>query len=139
MRQIKRRKDKKSLLIKPISYDSFFSGEEFTEKPCFCFQYLHPKFTSKNCSDEQKSGLLLTFEKLSGLRWIEIEASPRHGLGTEKIVRTSIKPDIPKIVPRDATFIAIRFAGLAPIIGFREKNIYHIVFIDAHFNVYDHE
>jgi hypothetical protein len=138
MGHIKKRKDKKSSLIKPTSYELFFTGEGFTEKPCFSFQYLHPKFTSSACSEVQKSGLLFTFEKLSVLRWVEIEASPRHGLGTEKIARTSIKPDIPAAVPRDATFLAIRFSGLAPMVGFRERNIFNIVFIDAHFNVYDH-
>jgi len=138
MGHVKKRKDKSSPLIKPASYDSFFSGESFTEKPCFCFQYLHPGFTSSECSDDQKSGLLLTFEKLSGLRWVEIESSPRHGLGSEKIERKSIKPGIPKAVPKEATFLAIRFSGLAPMVGFREKNIFHIVFIDAKFNVYDH-
>ena len=139
MGRLKKRSDKNSPLIKPIPYGSFFSGESFTEKPCFCFQYLHQGFTSSQCSNDQKSGLLLTFEKLSTLRWVEIESSHRHGFGAEKIERKSIKPNIPNIVPKNATFLAIRFSGLAPIVGFRERNIFHIVFIDAKFNVYDHE
>jgi hypothetical protein len=138
MGRIKKREEKSSPLIKPSEYKSYFSNENFTERPCFCFQYLHPKYTSAECSDEQKSLLLHALEKYSTLRWVEIRDSPRHGLGSEKIERNAIKPNIPPSIPKEATFLAFRFAGLAPMVGFRENNIFHIVFIDAHFDVYDH-
>jgi hypothetical protein len=115
------------------SYSSFFFDEKFEEKPCFCFQYLHPKYTSAACTDEQKLALVSTLEKLSALTWIQIESMHRHGLGSEKISRDAIRPDIPAAVPKGATFLAIRFAGLAPMIGFRERNIMgSLVFMIIH-------
>lgn len=138
MASLKKRENKKVAGIAPMPYQSFFFGEDFTEKPCFCLQYLHPRYNVAHCSDEQKIALISTLERLSSIKWIDIEASQRHGLGSEKIARDAIRPDIPASVPRAVTFLAIRFAGLAPMIGFRERNIFHIVFLDSQFNVYAH-
>jgi hypothetical protein len=135
---IKQRGDKKITGIGLSPYKLFFSGDVFTEKPCFCFQYIHPKYNAASCTDKQIVALVHTLEKLSTITWIDIEGSHRHGLGTEKIERNAIRPDIPGNIPKDATFLAIRFSGLAPMIGFRERNIFHIVFFDSRFEVYKH-
>jgi hypothetical protein len=139
MGHIKKRKDKKSTHISPPPpYHTYFFYKEFAGKPCFCFQYIHSEYNSSVCTDEQKIALVHTLEKLSALTWVDIEGSHRHGLGAEKITKSSIHPTIPNTVPHDAVFLAIRFAGKAPMIGFRERNIFHIVFLDSKFSVYDH-
>jgi hypothetical protein len=139
MGHIKNRKDKKSGRIDPSPpYYTYFSNKEFTEKPCFCFQYIHSGYNVSACTDDQKIALVHTLERLSTITWIDIEGSHRHGLGAEKIIRDAIRPSIPTTIPKDADFLAIRFAGKAPMIGFRERNIFHIVFLDSKFSVYDH-
>jgi len=67
-----------------------------------------------------------------------ITNSPRHGLGYEKIARTSIRAPIPTDITDDVTFIAFRFYGKAPMVGYREGYIFHILWIDRDFTLYSH-
>lgn len=77
--------------------------------------------------------------KLSQLSWIDIQNSPRHGLGTEKIAINAIKPNCPEFITEDVSFLlALRFDGKKPILGHRNKFIFHVLFIDRDFTVYNH-
>jgi len=40
-----------------------------------------------DCEREAQAAFALTLHRLSQLTWQEIRNAPRHGLGTEKIVR----------------------------------------------------
>jgi hypothetical protein len=131
-------KGKEDSKLSPADFNLYFFDKDFTQKPCFCFQYLHKDYNSDNCDDDQIKLLIKTLEKLSNLTWLQIESSHRHGLGSEKISRHSVKPHIPDFIPKDATILSIRFAGNAPMVGFREKNIFHVLFLDGKFNVYNH-
>lgn len=73
------------------------------------------------------------------LTWNDIKGSQRHGLGFEKIPRTSIKGSIPRIITEDLTeFLAFRFDGMKPMVGYREKNIFYVLWFDHDFTLYDH-
>ena len=76
--------------------------------------------------------------KRSKLTWQELLRTQHHGLGSEKISRASIKAQIPRGITEDVTFIASRFHGLAPMIGYRENRIFHVVWLDFKFSVYAH-
>ncbi|GAB6393517.1 MAG: hypothetical protein MdMp014T_2890 [Treponematales bacterium] len=138
MKGPKKREYKTAPGISAPSYAGFFSGDDFTRRPCFSFQNTHPRYGAASCDEKQRSDLCLTLERLSALTWTDIEGAHRHGLGAEKISRDAIKPDLPGGVPKSATLLAIRFSGKAPMIGYRERNIFHIVFLDGHFSVYNH-
>jgi hypothetical protein len=133
---IKKREDKGKIPAK--SYSNFFTGADFAEKPCFCFQYIHRNYNSGICDERRLKDLVNTLEKLSQLTWLQIESSQRHGLGAEKIDLNAIKPGIPGNVPKGITLLAIRFSGKCPMIGFRERNVFHILFLDPKFEVYNH-
>lgn len=78
--------------------------------------------------------------KLSQLGWNEIITSGRHGFGMEKIPHSAIKPQLPDFITDDVTLLVFRATGdNKPFVGFREGNIFHIVFIETSFgDIYDH-
>ena len=75
---------------------------------------------------------------MSQLTWNEIRSAHRHGLGGEKIDRTAIKRPIPSHVTEDVTFLAYRFSGMKPMVGYRLKEMFHIIWLDRDFTLYDH-
>jgi hypothetical protein len=79
-----------------------------------------------------------TLHKLSQLTWNDIISSPRHGVGYEKISRNSLRQPIPSHIQIDINLIAFRFCAKAPIVGYREENIFHVIWLDRAFNLYDH-
>ncbi len=76
--------------------------------------------------------------QLSQLTWSQIKASPRHGLGYEKIDRNAIKSSIPIHIKDDVNFIAFRFCGMAPMVGYRDGAVFYIIWLDRDFTLYPH-
>jgi hypothetical protein len=111
-----------------------------TMPPIFSFEkMLDGSGYSVNCCDqENQAAALKSLFKLSRMKWQEIRNAPRHGLGTEKIARTSIKAPIPAGISEDVTFLAIRYHGRRPMLGYRDGRTFHIIFLDHNFSVYDH-
>ena len=106
--------------------------------PIFCFKHLHKDYDLDQCTDSEKKSLMEKLVKLSQLSWIDIQNSPRHGLGTEKIAINAIKPNCPEFITEDVSFLlALRFDGKKPILGHRNKFIFHVLFIDRDFAVYN--
>jgi hypothetical protein len=106
--------------------------------PAFSLRYLDKKHGLTSCNQEQKAALIETIHKLSQLTWNQIYSSSRHASGCEKIARESIKVPIPKHIPEDVNFLAFRFYGKAPMIGYRDETIFYVLWLDIHFSVYSH-
>lgn len=107
--------------------------------PIFCFKYLHKDYNVSFCEAEEKISLLERLVLLSQQDWQTLQLSPKHGIGSEKINRKSIIPSVPKDITEDVEFfLAFRFHGKAPFVGYRNKFIFHVVYIDRGFNVYPH-
>ena len=75
---------------------------------------------------------------MSQSTWNVINASPRHGQGKEKIPRDRIKAGIPCHVKEDVVFWAVRFAGRAPMVGYQDGAVFHILWLDPKFKLYPH-
>ena len=91
------------------------------------------------CSQEQQAALATQLYNLSQIPWGEIIRTHRHGLGSEKIARGSIRSTIPSHITEDRTsFLAIRFHGKAPMVGYRDGRIFYILWLDHDFSLYDH-
>ena len=75
---------------------------------------------------------------LSHLTWVQIQNSPRHGMGWEKITRQALRPPLPRGVSCDVNFYSLRFMGKKPFVGYRKGNVFHIVWIDNKYDVYSH-
>jgi hypothetical protein len=107
-------------------------------KPTFCLWYIDRLYCISCCDHEEKAGFADTLLQLSQMTWNEIRSAHRHGLGGEKISRDAIKRPIPEHVTDDVTFIAFRFSGKKPMVGYRMKEMFHIVWLDRDFTLYDH-
>lgn len=90
------------------------------------------------CDKEHRAALASRLFKLSQITWLEIRQAPRHGFGSEKISRDAFKPSIPKCVTEEVEFIALRYKGLHPMVGFRDGRTFNILFIDHTMDVYPH-
>ena len=75
---------------------------------------------------------------LSRMTWQEIYQAPRHGLGAEKIAQSAIRPALPSLLTEDIGLIALRFSGRKPMVGFRDTNVFRLLWLDHDFSVYDH-
>ncbi|NJN76127.1 MAG: hypothetical protein HC796_07905 [Synechococcaceae cyanobacterium RL_1_2] len=107
--------------------------------PLFSLHYLQSGFDLSSCSQRQQADFAKALRKRSQMTWGKIRATDRHGLGDEKINRKSIKAPIPSFITEDVDFfIALRFSGNAPMVGYRIRDIFRIVWLDSKFKLYDH-
>lgn len=107
--------------------------------PIFCFKHLHSNYKVSKCSDKQMKALLTKLEQLSQLSWNEIILAHKHGTGSEKIKKSSLKVKVPAFITDDVDFLlALRFDGMSPILVHRNRFIMHIIFIDHNMSTYNH-
>ena len=111
-----------------------------TSLPVFSFEKMGRGngFCVESCSDDDRAAVAMRLFLLSRMTWQEIHNAPRHGLGTEKIDRAAIRPALPPEISEDVTFLAVRYKGKRPMIGYRDGRIFHLLFIDHSFSAYDH-
>lgn len=117
------------------------TDQESTEQqpPYFSLRYVSDnKYCISGCELHDKAAFANTLRKLSQLTWVEIKQQPRHALGFEKISRSSINAGIPPHIKEDVQFIAFRFSGKKPMVGYRDGAVFHIVWFDYDFSLYDH-
>lgn len=131
--------EKHSAKSKRITYPIPDKVSPMKGRPLFSFHYLQDAYCISKCEKDDKAAFSDTMRHLSYLTWNQIHGSHRYGLGAEKIKRKSIIVGMPRNLPEDVNdFWAIRFSGKKPMIGFRNDDIYHIVWFDRNFSVYDH-
>lgn len=110
-----------------------------TQPPVFGLCYLDGDYCVSKCTKDEKAAFADKLRELSQLSWRELRQAPRDGLGYEKINRGGIHASIPPHITEEVSFIAFRFCGKAPMVGYRDESIFHIVWIDRAFRLYDHE
>jgi hypothetical protein len=110
------------------------------QPPLFSLRYLdNGAYALSRCQVREKAAFADTLYRLSQLSWGELRLSPRHGLGYERIARQAIRAGIPRHITEDVTyFIAFRFLGRAPMVGYRVGAIFYILWLDRGFTLYDH-
>lgn len=106
--------------------------------PVFCFKYMHGNFHVDGCEKDEKVRLIERLCKLSTMTWEQIQFAPKHGLGTEKIRQESIKAGKPSHITPDVTFYALRFDGKKAMVGYKSDFIFHLVYVDRNYTLYDH-
>ena len=112
------------------------------EAPVFCLRYMHSDYSVRACTREDRASFADALYELSQLTWAQLRQSPRHGKGYEKIPRGQLRVPLPPslTITEDVDFIAFRFAGMKPMIGFRDRDgrTFRIVYLDPRFQVYNH-
>ncbi|MDF7658312.1 hypothetical protein PUG81_04970 [Erwiniaceae bacterium L1_54_6] len=106
--------------------------------PEFSLRYLQNGYCIDSCQQEDKAALADKMFRLSKLTWAQIKQQDRHGLGCEKLTRNTIKAAIPAHVTEDATLLAFRFNGMAPMVGYRREATFFILWLDRSFTLYNH-
>ena len=102
--------------------------------PVFCLEKLVAGYGISDCTNEEKCSLVDTFWQLSRRTWLQLTLAPKHGSGCEKIA--SVKVAVPKSITSEVTFLAFRFHGMYPMIGYRDGRTFHIVWLDRSHTVY---
>jgi hypothetical protein len=108
------------------------------QSPLFSLFHLQKGYSLSDCTKAEKAAFADTLLRLSQLTWNEMGSSPRHGLGYERIQRDAIRSSIPIHIKEDVNFIAFRFCGKAPMVGYRDGNIFHVLWLDRAYSLYDH-
>lgn len=114
------------------------SREIDNSPPKFSLRYLQKDFCIDCCEKNEKAALADRLFILSKISWADIRKADRHGLGSEKISRDSIKAPIPAHVTEDVEFIAFRFCGKAPMVGYKLNSTFYILWLDRVFKLYNH-
>jgi hypothetical protein len=108
------------------------------QRPKFCLEHVVSGFCVADCTKDQKAAFASRLREMSRLTWQQLRQAGRHGQGYEKIGRDSMKVAIPAHITEDVNLIAFRCFGLAPIIGYKMRTIFHIVWLDPKFQAYRH-
>ncbi len=133
--RIRSNKPKQGKLVKsqePPNYDK--------HPPIFSLQKLQPgKYCLSSLDQQHKSMFADAIFRRKSMTWNEIKQQDRHGLGAEKISKSSIKPAIPKFITDDLNdFLAFRYHGLHPMVGYRQKDVFFVLWFDLDFSLYNH-
>jgi len=108
------------------------------QPPIFSLRYLKGEYCITKCEEDDQAAFSLKLYRLSKLTWSQIQSQDRHKLGYEKISRDAIKAPIPNFITEDVNFIAFRFSGMKPMVGYRDGTIFYVIWLDRNFTLYDH-
>lgn len=108
------------------------------QPPIFSLEYLQKDYCVTACQMQDQAHFAIRLRKLSEITWQQIKAAPRNGLGQEKISQDAIREPIPSHITEDVNFLALRFAGKKPMVGYRSGRIFYIIWLDRDFTLYDH-
>jgi hypothetical protein len=91
------------------------------------------------CQDTDRLNLAKRLYMLSRMSWREIRQAPSSGLGAEQIPRKRIRRPIPASVTEDVDFFySLHYQGKKRFLGYRMGQIFHVLWVDHSFEVYDH-
>ncbi|MEZ0121410.1 MAG: hypothetical protein AB9Q22_03895 [Candidatus Reddybacter sp.] len=135
MGRIKRQRPKQGNLVKsvePINYDQL--------PPIFSLEKIQKgKYCLSSLDQEHKAMFSEAIYRRKSISWNQIKGLDRHGLGTEKIPKSSIKAAIPKFITEDASdFLVFRYKGMNPMVGYRQRDVFFVLWFDLDFTLYDH-
>jgi hypothetical protein len=132
---IKKQKGNSGKIIRPT--EDKFPDDKFNY-PVFCLKHIQTNYSLNDCTKDEKASFVDQLYNLSQLSWQTIQLSPKHGLGTEKIEQGSIKAKLPNIVTPDVKLYALRFDGKKPMVGFKSHFVFHVLYLDRSFSLYNH-
>lgn len=109
------------------------------EHPVFCFRYLHKDYCLQQCDADDKRFLMERLVALSSLTWQEISQAQRHGFGYEKMPISKLAGKPHRFITEDVEHLLVfRYHANKPFLGHRNRFIFHLIFIERDFTLYDH-
>ena len=117
--------------IKPQDHNAYH--------PAFCFKYLQKgKYHLDSCIADDAAALAKRLVKLGEMTWQQVLFADKRTLGSETIKRNAIRSGLPACLPEDAVLLALRFNSSKPMVGFRDKKLFYVLWLDHDFTLYDH-
>jgi len=113
-------------------------SEDWRKKnPAFSLQYTVSGYCVADCDQEQKAAFASTLLQLGKRTWLQILQADKHGSGSEKIPRKQMKVAIPTHINEDQEFFTVvRFFGKCPMIGYVDRGVYFILWLDKDHTCY---
>lgn len=97
------------------------------------------KYCFSQLNDEHKARFADAIFRRKNIAWKNIKNADRHGLGIEKISKKSIKAPMPKFITEDfQDFLALRYHGKNPMVGYRQRDVFYVLWFDYDFTLYKH-
>ena len=106
--------------------------------PVFCLRHLQAGYDIEDLQIQDQCQFIKRLRHLSKMEWASILEAHRHGAGKENIQRNAIRVAFPRAVHDDATLWALRYAQRKAMVGWRDGDVFHVVWIDHTFSVYNH-
>lgn len=107
--------------------------------PKFCLRYLATGFDVRSLPQDKQAKFACALQDRSSMSWTQIKLAPRHGHGSELILRGEIKPRVPDQFGETPKFMVLRYDGNLPMVGVRVRDVFHVCWIEANYgDVYDH-
>lgn len=107
-----------------------------TLHPRFCFHKIQRDYCLNQCSHEQKANFAMGLQRRGSMTWAELIQAPRDGLGQEIIANLNVPR--PASVSPDVNILSFRIGGLERMIGYRDGQDFHVIWVDVAGAVYDH-
>ena len=108
------------------------------QPPVFCFRFLQKAFCVSDCQQEEKAALADKLHQMSQLTWEQLRQAGRMGQGYEIISRSAIQAPVPGNLTEDVRLLAFRFYGKAPMVGYRARRVFHVLWLDRGCTLYNH-
>lgn len=97
------------------------------------------KYCFSRLDQENKASFAESIYRRKNLTWNEIFTIGRHSLGTEKMPVDSIRCNKPAFITQDVDdYMVFRYKGNNPMVGYREKDIFYVLWFDHDLTLYDH-
>lgn len=109
-----------------------------SEIPIFSLRHVNKDYCLSNCTSQEKASFADALLNFNRRTWAEIICTQKDGLGCEKISPKAIRSGRPSEFTDDVPILALRFCGKAPMVGYRVKAVFHVVWFDRQFTLYDH-
>lgn len=108
--------------------------------PLFSFKYLQKVSFDGDVKTKFFQDFLLRLKKYSDLGWKQMAVEKRHDYGWEYLSHDRMKHQLPTAVTPEVQLMVLRSSNdKRAMVGFREWNIFHVIFIEANFNdIYEH-
>lgn len=120
------------------------SESDLSKNTIFCFKYIDHKYdVEKLCGRGIQPKLQKYFikkiQKISQIDKGTVQSDDKRGFGYENLSVTNLKEIFPVLSTRDVQEVSVfRFGGEGRIIGYYNKNVFHILFIDPKLELYNH-
>lgn len=104
------------------------------------FEHVQNGYDGEKCERKVRLKLLSRLTAIGKGTWLDLKMKSRQRGGAEKIDQSTIRKEMPASITQDVELLSIRIEndGLGRLIGFRENQLLHLVWVDCKGELYDH-